>query len=195
HRACLSPPPPSLLPAIETVFLSLFFSFSSSSSSSSSSLPSINPSELAMRVLINAEEQEFSFGSNLIITSKYTLLSFLPLFLFASFHPKRKMANLYFLLLSIFQCVPQISNTYGVPTILLPLSFVIFVDAVFAALEFHSRSWVDIQVGDFLKIQNREVVPSDLILLAVHEPDAAQPDGICYLETKSLDGETNLKLR
>lgn len=45
------------------------------------------------------------------------------------------MANLYFLLLSIFQCVPQISNTLGVPTILLPLSFVIFVDAVFAALE------------------------------------------------------------
>jgi len=45
------------------------------------------------------------------------------------------MANLYFLLLSVFQCVPQISNTFGVPTILLPLSFVILVDAVFAALE------------------------------------------------------------
>ena len=40
---------------------------------------------------------------------------------------------------SLPQCVPQISNTYGVPTILLPLSFVIFVDAVFAALEVGSR--------------------------------------------------------
>jgi hypothetical protein len=45
------------------------------------------------------------------------------------------------------------------------------------------------------QIQNHEVVPADVILLAVHEPDPANPDGICYLETKSLDGETNLKLR
>ena len=49
------------------------------------------------------------------------------------------MANLYFLLLSVFQCVPQISNTFGVPTILLPLSFVILVDAVFAALEVNNE--------------------------------------------------------
>jgi magnesium-transporting ATPase (P-type) len=39
------------------------------------------------------------------------------------------------------------------------------------------------------------VVPADVVMLAVHEPNPEQPDGICYLETKSLDGETNLKIR
>lgn len=38
-------------------------------------------------------------------------------------------------------------------------------------------------------------MPADVVLLAVHEPDPTHPDGVCYLETKSLDGETNLKLR
>ena len=37
------------------------------------------------------------------------------------------------------QCIPAISNTAGYPTILLPLSFVIIVDGVFAALEV--RTW------------------------------------------------------
>lgn len=46
-----------------------------------------------------------------------------------------------------------------------------------------------------IQIQNREVVPADVILVGVHEPEPDAPDGICYLETKSLDGETNLKLR
>jgi hypothetical protein len=58
---------------------------------------------VVLRLVYMNEEQDYSFSSNLIITSKYTLLSFLPLFLFASFNPKKKMANVYFLLLAIFQ--------------------------------------------------------------------------------------------
>lgn len=45
------------------------------------------------------------------------------------------------------------------------------------------------------QIENYGVVPADVVLLSVHEPEPEQPDGICYLETKSLDGETNLKIR
>lgn len=51
------------------------------------------------------------------------------------FHPRRKMANAYFLVLASLQTIPEITNTFRVPTILLPLSVVVIVDAVFAILE------------------------------------------------------------
>lgn len=66
---------------------------------------------------------------------QYTHLDFLPRFLMEEFHPRRKMANAYFLVLASLQTIPEISNTYNVPTILLPLSVVVIVDAVFAILE------------------------------------------------------------
>ena len=34
-----------------------------------------------------------------------------------------------------------------------------------------------------------------MLLIAAHEPDPRRPAGVCYIETKSLDGETNLKGR
>ena len=40
----------------------------------------------------------------------------------------------------------------------------------------------------------REVIPADILVLAVAEPAGEPSSGICYIETKSLDGETNLKL-
>jgi hypothetical protein len=59
-----------------------------------------------------------------------------------------------------------------------------------------SIKWRDVKVGDILKIENREQAPADMLLLAVNFPeDGSSPTGICYVETKSLDGETNLKLR
>ncbi|RAH66774.1 phospholipid-translocating P-type ATPase domain-containing protein [Aspergillus aculeatinus CBS 121060] len=50
--------------------------------------------------------------------------------------------------------------------------------------------WKNIQVGDYVRLYNGDQVPADIILLSTSDPD-----GACYVETKSLDGETNLKVR
>lgn len=45
-------------------------------------------------------------------------------------------------------------------------------------------------VGDFVLLRNNENIPADLLILSTSEPDCA-----CYIETKNLDGETNLKIK
>lgn len=55
---------------------------------------------------------------------------------------------------------------------------------------FKNRSWKDVSVGDIIRVRNDEEVPADLVLLSTSDPE-----GGCFVETKNLDGETNLKPR
>lgn len=50
--------------------------------------------------------------------------------------------------------------------------------------------WKNVQVGDFVRIYNDDQIPADIVILSTSDPD-----GACYVETKNLDGETNLKVR
>jgi phospholipid-translocating ATPase len=50
--------------------------------------------------------------------------------------------------------------------------------------------WKDVRVGDFVRIYNDEEIPADIVILSTSDSD-----GACYVETKNLDGETNLKVR
>ncbi|CAL5869103.1 uncharacterized protein PFLUO_LOCUS3331 [Penicillium psychrofluorescens] len=50
--------------------------------------------------------------------------------------------------------------------------------------------WKNLQVGDFVRLFNDDPVPADVVVLSTSDPD-----GACYIETKGLDGETNLKVR
>ncbi|OQR96360.1 phospholipid-transporting ATPase [Achlya hypogyna] len=133
-----------------------------------------------------------------------------------------KVANFYFLLVGVGQLLPSISSTLGLPYQWMVLSIVLFVDAVFTGLEdlarhkadaimnarttlvfdaskpedpFQVRAWKDVAVGDILQIKKYEAVPADVLILAVHEANPDSPVGMCFVETKSLDGETNLKIR
>ncbi|KAJ0404779.1 hypothetical protein ATCC90586_009393 [Pythium insidiosum] len=181
--------------------------------------------------LPNQAESGETFCSNVVITSKYTTWNFLPLFMVESF---KKLANAYFLLVSVLQCIPIISNTAGLPSNLPVLMFILAVDGVLAIIEDRRRhqadheansahcqiimstytgltapqfckptddpdikviQWSELTVGTIVKLRNRETAPADLLILAVDEQDPSDPNGICYVETKSLDGETNLKLR
>jgi phospholipid-translocating P-type ATPase (flippase) len=157
-----------------------------------------------------------AFCSNTVTTSQYTPFDFLPKFLFFSF---LKLANAYFLMVSVMQMVPEISNTNGVPTTAPVLALILFVDAIFQVMEDLERHradaeannrkayilnastnsieetrWLDVKVGDIIKIYNKNPVPAD-VLLMVCASSTNNPDGICNVETKELDGETNLKPR
>ena len=55
---------------------------------------------------------------------------------------------------------------------------------------FHQDFWKNVQVGDFVRIYNDDQIPADVVILSTSDPD-----GACYVETKNLDGETNLKVR
>ncbi|KAG9546629.1 aminophospholipid-translocating P4-type ATPase, partial [Aureobasidium melanogenum] len=55
---------------------------------------------------------------------------------------------------------------------------------------FKKDCWKNVQVGDFVRLYNEESIPADIVVLSTSDPD-----GACYVETKNLDGETNLKVR
>ena len=50
--------------------------------------------------------------------------------------------------------------------------------------------WKKLEVGDVVLLRENEQVPADIVVLSTSDPD-----NMCYLETKNLDGETNLKPR
>jgi phospholipid-translocating ATPase len=54
----------------------------------------------------------------------------------------------------------------------------------------HKTMWEDIRVGDFVKIMDNEPIPADILICATSEED-----NVAFVETKNLDGETNLKSR
>ena len=97
---------------------------------------------------------------------------------------------------------------------LAPLSFVVFVSMLKDAFEdykrhendksenysqsevynrkkqkYESQHWKDIHCGDIIRVQENEFIPADLMILATSDQDT------CYIETKNLDGETNLKIK
>jgi len=52
------------------------------------------------------------------------------------------------------------------------------------------EQWMNVCVGDIIKLENNQFVAADLLLLS-----SSEPHGLCYIETAELDGETNMKVR
>ena len=151
------------------------------------------------------------FNNNSISTTKYTFFTFLPLNLMQQF---TKIANIYFLFLTILQMIPRVTISNRLPTILPPLAFIVFLSMIKDAFEDYKRyksdqeennkqcfvykdkkfvrtSWREVNCGDLIKVNKDQFFPADLILLASSEFRKGQ----CFIETKNLDGETNLKAK
>ncbi|VEN60138.1 unnamed protein product, partial [Callosobruchus maculatus] len=156
-------------------------------------------------VIINNKNVYFirRSASNKIRTAKYTLITFLPIFLFEQF---RKWSNVFFLLIALLQQIPNLSPT-GRYTTIIPLTFIMTVSAVKEIIEdvkrqrddrdvnnqqgtWTTQKWRNIKVGDIVRVRCDEAFPADLVLLS-----SSDPDSVCYIETSNLDGESNLKIR
>jgi phospholipid-transporting ATPase len=150
--------------------------------------------------------------NNGISTSKYNILTFLPKNLFEQF---TKVANVYFLIIGIMQAIPSISVSDGRPDTFLPLGFIVLVTMIKDSYEdikryradreentkecqvleidgskhvLKAKHWQDVRVGDIIRIEKDKYFPADCLLIA-----CASPKGVSFIETKNLDGETNLK--
>ncbi|XP_038203420.1 phospholipid-transporting ATPase FetA [Arvicola amphibius] len=151
----------------------------------------------------------FHYPDNSIKTSKYSLFNFLPINLFEQF---QRLANAYFLILLFLQLIPQISSLAWYTTVI-PLVVVLAITGVKDAIDdvkrhqsdkqVNNRSvlvlvngrveehkWMNVHVGDIIKLQNNHPVTADVLLLS-----SSEPYGLTYIETADLDGETNLKVK
>ncbi|KTW27924.1 uncharacterized protein T551_02891 [Pneumocystis jirovecii RU7] len=151
----------------------------------------------------------FNYCNNYVSTTKYNIATFLPKFLFEQFS---KYANLFFLFTSCIQQIHNISPTNRWTTIG-PLIVVLLISAfkeliedfkrrsqdkelnqseayTFEKTSFIIRKWVNICVGDIVRVESGQIFPADLVLIS-----SSEPEGLCYIETSNLDGETNLKIK
>ena len=160
-------------------------------------------------------------NSNAISTTKYTLLSWLPVSLIKQF---QRFDNVYFLCLSILLIIGMYrSDLYTNPIAVFPvvgsLIVILMITSIVEGVEDlhrynsdreeNNKSVIilrqrgnkmqeeeikrkDIQSGDVVKIFGGNTVPVDMALLMTSEHDEGS---ICFIETANIDGETNLKLR
>eukprot|EP01119_Soliformovum_irregulare_P012282 TRINITY_DN3177_c0_g1_i1.p1 TRINITY_DN3177_c0_g1~~TRINITY_DN3177_c0_g1_i1.p1 ORF type:complete len:1112 (-),score=358.83 TRINITY_DN3177_c0_g1_i1:119-3454(-) len=148
-------------------------------------------------------------STNFVVTSKYTIFTFLPKNLYEQF---RRVSNLYFLMISLIGIIPGVSPVSPVTTIA-PLLFVLAVTAakegwedwlrhlndrkvnarkveVFDNGKFVEKQWSDLRIGDVIKVEEDREFAADIFLI-----NSSEEDGVAYTETSNLDGETSLKNR
>ena len=152
---------------------------------------------------------ELGFKNNTISTTKYNAITFLPKALLYQFI---RLANIYFVFIAVIQSIPIISPL-GAATAIAPLVFVLTVSLIREAVEdlkrrrldneqnsnevetYKNGEWVKIQsgnlrMGEIIRVKKDGVFPSDLMLI-----DSNLQDGVCFIETGTLDGEKTLKIK
>ena len=150
---------------------------------------------------------EYKHINNKIITAKYNIFTFLPKALFYQF---KRVSTLYFIIIAIINMIPAISPLYS-GTALIPIICILAVSLVREGYEDYQRTkfdksqnkilvnvyrnntWTEIpscelEMGEIIYMKQNELFPADLVLI-----NSSLPEGICFVETTSLDGEKHLK--
>jgi len=130
------------------------------------------------------------YCNNVVITSRYTVYDFVPKNLFEQFS---ELANLYFLFIGILQIVPQFTTTEGLPTIYMPLSFIVIVSAIRAAIEDMARHRADEKTSStpYLVFKAGAELPTTSPRVELNEngepvqlaPDMPSPDMLPIMES------------
>ncbi|KAK2973130.1 hypothetical protein RJ640_012194 [Escallonia rubra] len=158
---------------------------------------------------LHTKKKPLKYCSNYTTTTKYNILTFLPKAIYEQF---RRVANIYFLLAACLSVTPF--APFDAFSVIAPLVFVVGLSMTKEAMEdwrrfiqdmkvnlrkatvhrgdglFGHKPWMKIRVGDIVKVEKDRFFPADLLLLS-----SDYEDGICYVETMNLDGETNLKVK
>ena len=154
-------------------------------------------------------EGKLIFIDNSIVTSKYTAWNFVFLNLYEQFS---RIANFYFLVIVILMAFDIAPISASVAA--LPLIIVVVISMLREGIEdilrhrsdnainaspcqklskdgkWETAEWRNTYVGDIIKVTCNEQIPADMILLSTPEED-----GIVYIDTCNLDGESNLKVK
>ena len=148
----------------------------------------------------------YIFGNNTIKTTKYNAFTLIPKNLFFQF---MRASNIYFLIVSILTFMPFSPKepVSMIGTFLFVLIFTMIKDAIvdyFRGVQdkisnnrltevFFEGRWIQdrcykLKPGDIIKIKEDEECSCDAVIIR-----SSNENGYLYIDTKNLDGETNLK--
>ncbi|KAK0417961.1 hypothetical protein QR680_013300 [Steinernema hermaphroditum] len=148
---------------------------------------------ISRTIHINCAHQPEKFCTNEISTCKYSALSFFPRFLLEQF---RRYNNVFFLIIALLQQIPDVSPTAlkeifeDVKRRRMDSTVNSYSTQILKNGQWIETKWKNVSVGDIVKVEDGQLFPADLILLS-----SSEPQGMAYIETSNLDGETNLKIR
>ena len=120
------------------------------------------------------------------------------------------LLSIFFLFTSILSCI-KILSTKSVSSSIIPFIMVISIGIILDLIEelkryrndistnstltkvyksekFRNIQWSKIKVGNLIKVKNNEIFPADLLIIC-----SSNKDGVFYLQTSNLDGESSLK--
>ena len=161
------------------------------------------------KIKFTGECTPFIIAPNIVRNQKYSILSLIPVVLWNQF---KFFSNLFFLLITISQAVPQLRVGF-LFTYVAPLAIVLGItickegyddyqrylrdkelnESLFSKVTFNGIIKIkaeDIKTGDIIQLNKNERVPADMVFL--HTTDKSKT---IFLRTDQLDGETDWKLR
>eukprot|EP01038_Epipyxis_sp_PR26KG_P013375 gene13375-17935_t len=166
---------------------------------------------------VNLTKNERQYPKNIIVSSRYTLINFLPKSLLEQF---RRLANVYFLVLGVIAAIGEYTNAFETAIqpagILSPMALVVLISVIKDGIEDVKRHtadgkinarlarrvigpegtvvptmWRDLAVGDIVLVRGDDELPADIVAIAC----GGVQGQVSFVETAAIDGETNLKMK